>query len=165
MGAPTNSIDSLDYDFSKFSFESFAAWVGQQLKCDIVLRPRQFHRSTFGIWVPRDGRHYLYYDIAPPIVWGLVNALHELGHVFLCHTPKDITEILATLRSDVVSDLQPRRGDPILGLCKTADSRDEQDKYADDWALAVILKLQRSKYPLAFKPHVGEIELLHGTGI
>ena len=164
MGAKTVSgLDTLGYDWSRFSFQSFTAFVGRQKNLSIILCPQQLSPSVFGIWFPYCGRHYLCYDDAPPVMWALVNGLHELGHVALDHTPRDITETLKALRQNVVAGIAP--DGPVLGLCKAMGYEDDQEKAAEDWALEVILKLQRNKYPLKLQSGVDQIDILPGTGI
>jgi len=166
MGPTVRGVETSSYDWSRFSFESFAYFIGRQKNLKILLRPQQLSPNVFGIWFPNRGRHYVCYDDTPPIMWALVNGLHELGHVVLDHTPKDITEILKALRQDVLKDIKRKPGENVLGLCKVIGGyQDDQEKGAENWALEIVMFLQRNKYPLALKPHANKIELLHGTGI
>lgn len=86
-------LSELDFDFSTFTIESFAQFVGQHAGTNIQFIGWDMPPGLFGAWVslkdsPRD---YVFYNKTSPPLLQIHTKLHELGHILNGHATLSVT--------------------------------------------------------------------------
>ena len=95
------TLDDLNYDFTSFSIEAFANFIGQRLNREILFIPMKMPPARFGAWIrdKDDPCEFIFYQQGLTFVHTIHILLHELAHLILSHptaelSTSDIEQIL-----------------------------------------------------------------------
>jgi hypothetical protein len=83
-------LDSLGYDFSRFTLEGFADWLAKKRGRPIVFVPRPMPASISGAWIKGAYKDYVFYEINTPTVHQAHIQLHEMSHMLCNHSTIEI---------------------------------------------------------------------------
>lgn len=87
-------IQSLDYDFSQFTFQHFIAYLIKLRDRPIILRAIPLQEEMHGVWMQVPYADYIFYNANDHPLHQVHNVLHEIGHILLDHTCYPVDEIL-----------------------------------------------------------------------
>jgi hypothetical protein len=131
---------SLDYDFARFTMETFKEWMERQRGRPITCVPWPMPLTQYGAWVTSDTAEYIFYDAECPPIHQVHIQLHEMAHMLCGHPTIDI-------QSQQASDLlQQLVGDPAGGsqlLLRSVHS-DEAELEAEILASLIQERVLRS---------------------
>ena len=86
-------LAELNFDFSQFTMERFADYVGEFTGSEINFIGWDMPPGLFGAWVSLKDRasDYVFYDKNSPPILEIHTKLHELGHIINGHTTLSVT--------------------------------------------------------------------------
>jgi hypothetical protein len=86
-------LAALNFDFRRFTMESFVAQIEAQLKRRIYFIGWQMPPGFFGVWLSDAEKplEYIFYDQSAPPLHQVHIQLHELAHVLCGHTTVKLT--------------------------------------------------------------------------
>ena len=133
-------LDSLGYDFSRFTLEGFADWLAQERGRPIVFVPRSMPASISGGWLKSAVQDYIFYDVDTPTVRQAHIQLHEMSHMLCGHSTAEIgpQQVQALLRHTTPVD--PSAFESLL---RRSAHSDEAEKEAEELASLIQTKAVR----------------------
>lgn len=86
-------LDSLDFDFSEFTMDRFAAWVQERHGREIRFTPWEMPPGLFGVWMSDADEpvEHVFIDRDAPPLQAVHTQLHELGHILCGHPTARLT--------------------------------------------------------------------------
>lgn len=119
-------LDSLGFDFSRFTIEGFVSWLEAKTGRRIFMLAMGMPAGMYGAWLS-DAEHpneYIFYDDTAPQLQQVHTQLHELSH-FICQhqtlrvVGADLAHILQALQSG-------RMPDSVLLRARNSDENEEE---------------------------------------
>ena len=85
-------LDELNYDFTDFSIEAFAQFIGKRLGREILFIPLRMPPARFGAWIrdKDEPLEFIFYQQGLTSVHTIHILLHELGHLILGHPTAEL---------------------------------------------------------------------------
>ena len=88
-------LDTVDYDFSRFTMEGFRKYLEACTGYSIQFVPWAMRSAVSGSWiVSSDGRGFIFFDANTPTIHQSHIQLHEMSHVICGHPPANAGDLL-----------------------------------------------------------------------
>jgi hypothetical protein len=87
-------MDGLGYNFEGFELSDFVNHLCIIRRRDIHIFPFPFEPELFGLWIPAERADYIFYNQAVHHIHKVHIILHEIAHMLLDHSCRDIRTIL-----------------------------------------------------------------------
>ncbi len=87
-------IRHLDYNFENFELSHFLRHLEQVRNRALFVVPWSFRPDLFGLWIPQESADYIFYNQGLHPIHRIHTVLHEVAHVILGHSRRDIRSVL-----------------------------------------------------------------------
>ena len=133
-------LAQLDFDFSRFTLESFARCIEAQRGRRIEFVPTNFPPGYYGAWISAKSKpidYLCYHEHLPPLHQAHVQ-LHELAHLICGHKT-------VTLTNRQMKQLLANGGDLSAVLCRSNKLRSAEDEQEAETMARLIYALAENQ--------------------